>query len=529
MLRRPVQILGLLAVGFMIGFAGLALAVLLARAGGGDALPPLSYLGGILGFTLKQAGLSVLLSVAGALPVALAMARFRHFPGRGLVIALMLVPLGLPVLPGIFGLLEIWGRQGSLNQLLQALGLPPFSPYGLSGILLAHVFFNLPLAARLLLVALDAIPAQQWRLAASLDLQRLSLFRFVEWPAMLRVLPGIAGLIFMLCMTSFTIVLTLGGGPSTSTLEVALYQALKFEFDPARAAILILLQLVLTIAVFRLLALFSRPETDKVAQAGASFIGLPAGWVERTGFTTVLVAFVGLVAAPLLAIFLFGLRSGLQSLFTQPVFWQALGTSLTIALGAGLLSASLTVAIAYAAQDARMRWAKSLVLLYRLPDLMLVLPPLALGSGWFLILLAVDLADHLAPLVVLVINALMAMPFAMRLVGPAIATHLERTDRLAQSLDIRGVSRLKIIDWPVLRQPVLAGLGFAMALSLGDLGAIALFSSDGFITLPSLLYARLGSYRSGDAAGLSLILAGLSLLLMVPALMRERTKPGEFR
>jgi thiamine transport system permease protein len=54
-------------------------------------------------------------------------------------------------------------------------------------------------------------------------------------------------------------------------------------------------------------------------------------------------------------------------------------------------------------------------------------------------------------------------------------------------------------------------------LSLGDLGAIALFGSDNFITLPSLLYARLGSYRSNDAAGLALILSVLCFVLILPS------------
>ncbi|TGQ55921.1 thiamine/thiamine pyrophosphate ABC transporter permease ThiP, partial [Mesorhizobium sp. M1C.F.Ca.ET.212.01.1.1] len=56
-------------------------------------------------------------------------------------------------------------------------------------------------------------------------------------------------LVFMLCITSFTIVLTLGGGPAATTLEVAIYQALRFDFDPARAVVLTLLQIVLTFVV----------------------------------------------------------------------------------------------------------------------------------------------------------------------------------------------------------------------------------------------------------------------------------------
>ena len=53
----------------------------------------------------------------------------------------------------------------------------------------------------------------------------------------------------MLCITSFTIVLTLGGGPAATTLEVAIYQALRFDFDPARAVTLTLLQIALTVVV----------------------------------------------------------------------------------------------------------------------------------------------------------------------------------------------------------------------------------------------------------------------------------------
>ena len=63
---------------------------------------------------------------------------------------------------------------------------------------------------------------------------------------------------------------------------------------------------------------------------------------------------------------------------------------------------------------------------------------------------------------------------------------------------------MRLIDWPVLRRPLLTGFAFAMALSLGDLGVIALFGSDAVQTLPYLLLERMGSYRTDDAAGLAL-------------------------
>ncbi len=71
----------------------------------------------------------------------------------------MAVPMGLPVLIGALGLIGIFGRQGLVNKALQALGLEqPISIYGLSGILIAHVFFNLPLATRMMLAAWSGCP-----------------------------------------------------------------------------------------------------------------------------------------------------------------------------------------------------------------------------------------------------------------------------------------------------------------------------------------------------------------------------------
>ena len=49
-------------------------------------------------------------------------------------------------------------------------------------------------------------------------------------------------LVFLLCMTSFAVALTLGGGPRATTLELAIYQAVRFDFDLGRAAWLALIQ-----------------------------------------------------------------------------------------------------------------------------------------------------------------------------------------------------------------------------------------------------------------------------------------------
>jgi hypothetical protein len=70
--------------------------------------------------------------------------------------------------------LDVWGRNGLVSLDLQALGFDVrLDVFGLQGVLLAHVFFNLPLAARLMLTHLERQPATTFRLADQLGLGRL--------------------------------------------------------------------------------------------------------------------------------------------------------------------------------------------------------------------------------------------------------------------------------------------------------------------------------------------------------------------
>src|SRR5690606_39244338 len=134
------------------------------------------------------------------------------------------------------------------------------------------------------------------------------------------------------------------------------------------------------------------------------------------------------VGAPVLAIVISGLGSNLAQLMDNPRFWQAMVTSLGIAMSAGLLAAMLTYAMARArASLPPGKRAGAFGLLFRFPEYMLLVPPLALGSGWFLILLRLGLADGAGPLLVVLINTGMALPFAARIIAPELTTHLKRT------------------------------------------------------------------------------------------------------
>lgn len=513
--------IGLAAILLFIGIA----AISLAASGGSNAFAGIisdPYILRVLRFTLLQAVLSTLLSVLLALPVARALARQPNFPGRIWIIRLMAVPMGLPVLIGALGLIGIWGRQGLLNTALLKLGLSePVSIYGLTGILLAHVFFNLPLACRLMLAGLERLPSEYWLMASNLGMRPRAVFRFIEWPAIRGLIPGISGLIFMLCATSFTLVLTLGGGPAATTIEVAIYQSLRFDFDPGRAVALSLLQITLTGLILGAMSFLpaSRDEGLTAGRHSMRFDGrMP---MAKLSDGLLLVLATAFLLSPLLSVLVAGLRADLPKLVGEPVFWQAAAMSFGISLSAATLTLVVSAALIRARQtiSGERRSGRGSRALYAAmggaSSMVLLAPPVVLATGWFMALRPFGDASVFAPVLVVLINMLMALPFVMRVLEPAYLVHQRRTARLSASLGITGAARLRLVDWPGLRKPLLTALSFAMALSLGDLGAVALFGSDGFVTLPWLVYSRMGSYRTNDADGLALILGVICLLLTI--------------
>jgi thiamine ABC transporter, permease protein len=510
----------LAGIALLVGGAFLGLAAEGARQPGAAVSAFDPYLLRLVRFTLWQAALSTVLSVVPGMLLARALSRHPSFPGRALLLRLFAVPLGIPAIVAALGLLALYGRAGFLAGPLTALAGETWPGiYGLSGILVAHAFFNIPLATRFFLEALNAVGTDQWRLASQLGMGAGPSFRFIEWPAMRAALPGVAGLVFMLCVTSFTLVLTLGGGPAATTLEVAIYQALRFDFDPARAVALTLTQIALTAVVMVILARAGAEMVPDASLALSSERPRDAGALETVVNAILLVAGLLFVAAPLGAIALAGLGADLARLAGEPVVQATAFTSLVLALLAAVLCITLTWALVAGRHALATRG--STTMLARLMETgagyVLVVPPIVIGAGWFVLLRTTTDVFVLAPVMVVAVNAVMAMPFAMRVLRPAHDAAAERHDRLCLSLGIRGFDRLRLVDGPVLGRAALTAGAFAMALSLGDLGVIALFGSDAVQTLPYLLLARMGSYRTADAAGLALILGVICLALMALA------------
>lgn len=477
---------------------------------------------GIVAGASIQAGTSTILSLLAGVALAWTLDRLR-FPGRGLVVGLLSTALVLPSLVIVSGLIAVWGRTGWINTLLAPLGVSTGSSiFGFWGIIAAHVLLNGAFAARIFIDRLEAVPAQKLKLGRSLGLGPIRRFATIDVPALASSIPGVGATIFLLCFTSFAIVLVLGGGPANQTLEVAIYEAVRLDFDLGRAVQLAIVQLLVCAAIIIPASTLSPP---------AALFGRRTllHWPERPRLALVqkllLIVLLAGFLSPLIAVLLRGIGAGLMPVLAQPGFWNAAATSLWI----GTFSAALALVLAVGLGMARaLHTGRSIartalgfpVFAY------LAVPAVVLSLGFFLLVRFLGLSTGAAaPIVLVFANALLALPFAFATLAPPLEALVRRNEKLIRALGLSGAAQWFRIEWPLLGRPIGYALAVAFVFSLGDLGVISLFGTSEFSTLPWYMYRALGAYRTSDAEAIAALLLILSItaFITIPKLFEVLT------
>ncbi|MGB1238985.1 MAG: ABC transporter permease subunit [Pseudomonadales bacterium] len=473
------------------------------------------YFHSILLFSLEQALLSALLSVALAWPVARALYYVPSLPGNKWFLSLCLLCFVLPTLVLITGFVSLLGLSGSLTPFLP----DDFSLYGLQGILLAHVYMNLPFAVRSLFLQMQSIPQSSWHLARQLKMGPLARLRHIEWPVLRPTLSLLFGFIAILCFNSFAVVLALGGGPQSTTLEVAIYQALKYDFNIPEALTLAWTQLLIAGAFF--LLLYRSNQVTWLSKDSLIKVQLPnISPLKKHGFLLCYCCATVFMLAPLFAL-LPGVFAFQPKLGVMIDIASALG--LTLALGS--ISAIAAIAICYAVLVpirqatllSRQRLAANLLWL---STHSLIAPAMVISVGLYILFLPHLDFDAWGLAFVVILNTLVVFPFAMQQLRPRLLQYDSDYAKLSRNLKLSPLRRLEI-EWRYIRSAVLNAFALVLLLAMGDVALFSIFGGGDHKTLPWLIYQYAGSYRINEA---SLGSAILLIIYLVILLLLERAK-----
>lgn len=200
-----------------------------------------------LRLSLLAATLATAVCLVLGVPLAWVLAR-GDVPGRGLLRALVTVPLVLPPVVGGVALFTALGRQGILGRpLYEATGLS--LPFTTAAVVVAEAFVALPFLVIAVEGALRGADRRFDEASATLGASRLYTFRRVTLPL---VAPGVAAgavLSFARALGEFGATITFAGSfpGTTRTMPVQVY--LELQQDPAAAIALSLVLLLVSVAV----------------------------------------------------------------------------------------------------------------------------------------------------------------------------------------------------------------------------------------------------------------------------------------
>jgi thiamine transport system permease protein len=395
-----------------------------------------------------------------------------------------------------------------------------------------------------------------------LGASRWEAFRQVTLPLLAPSIAAAAILVFIFDFTSFGVILVLGG-PRFATLEVAIYRQTIFYLNLPLAASLSVIQILFTFGLMtaytRLQATMSLPVELRSRRTTQR---RPRGWAEWLWVAGNLALMVVLLIAPLAALVERSLTVGggpalrfYRELFVNPrgsAFYvppvAAVRNSVTFALATTVLSVVLGL-MAAAVLDGRGPTAASdqadqrpdprdggsavsVVMrgLRRLLDPVLMLPlgtsAVTLGLGYIVALDEPPLNLRTSPVLIVLAHTLVALPFVVRSVLPALRSI---QPQLREAAAIMGASPWRVwreVDLPIVARAVVVGAVFAFTVSMGEFGATSLIARPETPTMPVAIFrflGRPGLTNYGQALAMSTL---LMLVCTTGFLVIERFRVG---
>jgi thiamine transport system permease protein len=488
-------------------------------------------------FTLYQSVLSTVLTLALGLPVAFLFARY-DFRGKTFLRTLTAIPFILPTVVVAAGFTAFLGPHGWFNLTwmhLFGLSTPPITFTGtLTAILLAHIFYNTTIVIRIVGNALSRLDPRLEQAARTLGANPVQVFWRVTFALLRPSIIAAALLVFIFDFTSFGVILLLGG-PRFSTLEVEIYQQVTSFFNLPLASLLSFIQLLCTLAFS---ILYSRLVAHTVASVNprVNIPIRPHSLPQRLYVTSFCLVLYVFYALPLLSppVFSFtrleadqGQKGQVQygltgdyyrelfvnsrnSIFYVPPF-KALGNS----LGYAGLTVVLSLALGFPAAAALAHPRR----LERLLDPFLMLPlgasAVTLGLGLIITFNKPVFGSQFrlltSPLLVPIAHTIIALPFVIRTLQPALAAIPER---LRQAAAVLGASPSRVwfaVDWPIVARATLSAGVFAFTISLGEFGASSLVVRPEYPTLP-IAIARFLSQPGGLNYGQAMAMATILMI-----------------
>lgn len=461
----------------------------------------------LFGTTAFIAVMSAVVSLAVGYPIGNWLASLRRF--KKLITSVLLVPFLLPAF------------------LIGLAFRPLFGDYlgdfrvGVLAVILAHSLMNAGFIA--VVTAASMIPREQAE-AASLDgASRATIIRRIQLPQQLPALSAAGLLVALYSATSFGLIITLGQG-SIRTLETEIATAALQQLDLSRAALLALLQTVLTLLFFLFSRRLGASPTDLFGHTESHVVSSPVGRILGIGLLGAILWVLGgvfvraITAGPGLVGNLVNLAGRGERDILNVTVVEAVGNSLRNMLVAVVVS----LAIAW--------WLSS-----KRVGLAVLIPigvsPVVIGLSALVFSGYLPSWMAMSWLLLPIVQVIFLTPLAFQVISPARRS-ISRD--LLEAAQLDGANRIQLfglVELPALMKPAIAAAALVSLASFGEFGAARFLTYGSNETLPLVMF-RLMSRPGGENLGMAMAAASLFILLAVAVVwavssVSNREKAGE--
>jgi len=402
-------------------------------------------------------------------------------------------------------------------------------------ILAAHVFYNTAVVLRLVGNAWAHLDPRLVHAARVLGASPWRAWREVTLPLLRPSIVAALVLVFLFDFSSFGVVLMLGG-PRFATLEVAIYTQALHLLNLPLAALLSLIQIACTLTLTTLYArLAPRLSTPSAPRAAEEASRRPVGPRQRLAAVLLVGLLLVLLVAPLAALAARSIArlepnrgqqtsvsAGLtlsyyRELFVnrrEALFYVPPIAAVRNSLGYAAATVVIALALGLPAASALARTSR----FGRPVDALLMLPlgtsAVTLGLGFVVALDTPPLDLRASPLLVPLAHSLVALPFVVRTLQPALASIPERLRMAAATLGASPWRVWREVDLPIVARAVSVAAAFAFTISMGEFGATSLVARPEYPTVPIAIFRFLsqpGALNYGQALAMATLLMGLTL------------------
>lgn len=490
---------------------------------------------------IKQALITTILSVMIGLPFSYMLSSYS-FPGKQIIKALITIPFILPPIVVLMSFITVFGTGGWINELsISYFGFPFIKIFNTTeGIILAHLFYNIPLIIRITENGWNSMDQELVLVAKSLGSTRLNYLLKVIIPSLLPSLLISSLLVFIYAFNSFAIVLILGG-VQYQTLEVRIYSLVKQFFDYNQAAALTMFQLFINICIIIIYIYYNskydsptrpnRYERPKKKNIFYDFSIPKLIKIVVLMFNSILVFIICVV--PIIGV-IFRSFTDQNGNFTLKYFTNLFGTrllsfigmkpetmifnTLVIGLIVLVISISLALLLNYGLNYETEYKGSPKLGFHHLTGLIVIIPLTVSSVSIAFSMFSLYKGSFIyinSSISIILAHVLIAFPFANRIIASA-RSNIDRTYlTVGQSLGLSRTMTFIKIEIPLLFPYIIVAGLFSLAISIGEFGATNFIAKGDFATIPVGIYRLINSRNIGEAAAFSSILIGVTLLLFV--------------